>query len=252
MSLTYRPISAKNAQKFYNSFNKPKKYRIGGNKNDRYFQPYQDYRPPQPRTFLQSMAPFNYYGNGSFKNNFLINFNGGPVKEINPKKAKSKLCNTFRNNKFISLRYMRPCGCLTKYNSSKYIPYYPEYNGNENEYGDDCFDQDPNLFKSQNCKENRRYFTPQNIKLKNVDNQRKPFCKNIEMSNNNLKNNDTKEEMKEELKEEQFESQYTSRDSLNHFPYLKKKKKFYKTQIFNNYKPFLVDDYNLIFVNRYI
>ena len=32
---------------------------------------------------------------------------------------------------------------------------------------------------------------------------------------------------------------------------LKKRRKFHKNQIFNNYKPFLVDDYNLVFVNKY-
>lgn len=232
MSLTERPKSMNNSYKF---IYRPGKYKIEDNKSNRYAQQFNEYRPPQPHTFLQSMAPFNYYRNNINNGKVLINFNGGLITSMNPKGKKDHLSNYFRNNKSISLKYRRPCGCSAKYNSAKYTPIYPL-----DEYDESIINNKTN-YKLKNTS----YIKPQ----KNQNN----FLDESKNDNANLieNNKSQKLEIKEGIKGEFFDNKYDIRRYINFMQNLKKRRKFHKNQIFNNYKPFLVDDYNLVFVNKY-
>jgi hypothetical protein len=232
MSLTERPKSMKNSYKF---IHRPGKYKIEDNKSNRYIQQFNEYRPPHPHTFLQSMAPFNYYGNNG---KFLINFNGGPITSTNPKAKKAHLFCDFRNNKSMSLKYRRPCGCPANYNSAKYTPIYP--------YGE-C-DESIKANKTTYKLKNKSYSKSQKNKNKFFIESRNDNAKNELIENNKSQ----KVEIKEGIKSEFFDNKYDFRRYINFMQNLKKMRLFHKNQIFNNYKPFLVDDYNLVFVNKYL
>jgi hypothetical protein len=281
MSFTQRTKTPKNSKikylteypDYYNTFNKAKfssfRYKI---KKSTYKPDYNNYRSNQNNfnTFYKSTAPFNYINNKNNKDGLLVCYNGGPRKQFRPLITKDNLNQILKNRRSISTRYKRPCGCYSNYNISKYSQEYiypPNYERNE---------QYNNFYKSTNLpyigdNVNERYsnqnafITPRmenrkiTYKLKDNDNFNDDNYRinteannyqndnNIEMEKNEENQNENKgevleeqiEEKKEEIKEEQSDNY---KKSFNYFN-LKPRRRFHKIQIFNNCKPFLVDDF---------
>ena len=201
-------------------------------------------------TFLNSSAPFYICNND--KNGMLVRYNGGPQKKIYPRYNNTNL-SRFLPNRSTSLRFKRPCGCLSNYNISKYTQFwdYPYYNNNYRK-------NNLPFLNRENMRYSHRIMTPQyrnntkiTYKLKNNDDNDNfvgngnvgEYNDKIEENENEKKNdvknqldNEEKEEKKEEIKEEK------KNNVLNYFK-KQTRRRFHKVQIFNNYKPFLVDDF---------
>ena len=275
MSFTQRTITPKNAQikylsqypDYYNTFNKAKFSSFKDKmKNSSYKPDYNNYRSNQYNfnTFYKASSPFNYINNKNDKDGLLVCYNGGPRKQFHPLITKDNLNQILKNRRSISTRYKRPCGCYSNYNISKYSQeyIYPNYEYN-------------NYYKSNNLpyigdNVNARY-TNQNdyisprmgnkkitYKLKdnnnvnaedyrnNTEANNYPNNNNIEMEKNEENQNKNKgevcEENIEEKKEELKEENENDKKSFTYFN-LKPRRSFRKVQIFNNFKPFLVDDF---------
>ena len=277
MSFTQRAKTPKSAKikflteypDYYNTFNKAKfSYFRDKIKKNEYKQNYNNYGTNQYKlnTFYKSSTPFNYIINKHDKDGLLVYYNGGPRKQFHPLLTKDNLNQILKNRRSISTRYKRPCGCYSNYNITKYSQeyIYPNYERNEHFYKSNNLpyigDNDNSRYINQS-----RFISPQianrkiTNKLKDDDNYNNSKYR-INTETNNYKNNkilqsekneeienenkaeaheEKIEEKKEEIKDEEKEK---NKKSFNYFN-LKPRRRFHKIQIFNNCKPFLVDDF---------
>lgn len=274
MSFTYRPKTPTNSRikflteyrDYQNTFNnaglttfrdKLKKKSFNRNFNKNKTNPY--------ATFLKSSAPFKYYNND--KEKLLVCYNGGPKKEFRPIITRENLAKFLKNTKNL-FRFRRPCGCFSNKNLQKYecinYPYKEHY---------DTYYQKqklPQINESDNIRYSNRLCSPQldnrahgkiTYKLKNNFNNEN-YRINTESNNyekNKIENKENKEEKKNneelnsELNEYKEEEKVIERKAEK--PYKKSYYNFFnisnirprtsfrKIQIFNNCKPFLVDEF---------
>jgi len=227
----------------YNTFNKAKFPNLRDKMNNS--SKFRNYTQNTAyKTFLKSSSPFNYYNNE--RNNLQVNFNGGPKREFAPILSKTNLM-----NRSSSLRYKRPCGCPSKYNISKYSECYePEYENNlYRNYGTYQYNQrdlpyintrdnlrysndfNRNEYGSSGFYTDRYNNTPQ---VKNVSGKIKYKLNDYRMNTDN--NNEKLENKNNNKNEEDY-------NNKKNFFKVATRRTFRKTQIFNNYKPFLVDDF---------
>ena len=257
-------------QDHYNTFNKTNyssfrdKIKLKNNKiyNSNYnaFNP----NPYNTTTFFRSTAPFNYYNKANDRNGLLICYNGGPRKKYNPLITRDNL-SQYLKNRSNSLKYRRPCGCYSKYYSSKYRPEYDYPNFERSQqyntfYKHNNFNNLPNISGNDNLRYSYDFMTPK------IENKKKITYKlkgNSDSGNNRLntdinnyqnleaenqEQNAKKEEVVEENHEEvkaEINNENEKNENKKKFNYfnLKPRRRFHKVQIFNNYKPFLVDDF---------
>ena len=234
--------------KCYNTFNKSNNFSFRDKIQKSFVHPKyaninNKYRSNSYGTFLKSSAPFNYYNNNT--DNIFICYNGGPKKQYkhstNPSKYLKKSISS-------SLKYKKPCGCYSNYNISKYSQCFePSYNYN-------TFYQEqelPMINRNNNISNSNEYYMNKfnipliknrngkiSYKLKeNIEIFKKEERKNTEPNPEEIeiKNRDKNKEIN---KEKNMNDEFTK----NYFN-LKPRKRFHKTQILNNYKPFLVDDF---------
>lgn len=259
----------------YSSF-RDKMKMMNNYKSNNYFS------PNRYNSFFKSSAPFNYYNKMNDRDRLLLRYNGGPQKEYDynnyiTRDNISKFIQK-RNN---SNRYKRPCGCYSKYNISKYSQVFPhpEYE-NENQYG--FYNQQQKLPLIGDNANNLRYsytngFTTPEIKNKrsgkltynlkeNYENENQlntesnnlaknqnangnvpENVNNINENINQIDNNEVINDGKVEENNENIEKKVSNGNTIfilkNNCFNIKPKRRFHKVQIFNNYKPFLVDDF---------
>ena len=202
----------------------------------------------------KSSTPFNHYNNMNNKNNLFVSYNGGPQKQFCPLITNANLSQFFKTRSR-SLKFRKPCGCFSNFNISKYTPCrdYQTIDRKEELNNNYQMNKLPiiengnmrysNGFKSPQIKNNGKTI----YRLKNNENDNyglnndvnKDINKNEEIDNNNNVNQ-MNNEVKEEKRDQEF---YGNRYQFNYFN-TKPRRRFHKVQIFNNYKPFLVDDFN--------
>ena len=254
-------------QDCYNTFNKTnytyfRDKMNANNLNQRYNNNNNNYKPNSYKSFLNSSAPFNYYNNYKNKNGLLVQYNGGPHKQFCPLITNANLSQFFKSRSR-SQKFRRPCGCYSNFNISKYTPcydYYPFYDRKDQYYNNYQTNQLPfidneNMKYSNGFKRQIRNNGKITYKLKdNYDNENnlvnkesnQEFNKNdeVEKNENNIDNNQIDHnQIHNEVKEEKNgEEKYENKYQFNYFN-TKPRRRFHKVQIFNNYKPFLVDDF---------
>ena len=203
----------------------------------------------------------------------VVYYNGGPRKQFCPLITRENL-SQYLKNRSTSFRFKRPCGCYSNFYSSKYRQdyQYPNYERKEH-YNTFCKGNNlPNICDNENIRHSNRFMTPQissrknekiTYKLKgNLDDDK--YRINTE-SNNYTKNKSIEVQEQVEKKEENNDVEFEERqdninekkeeeeyNDLNNEKNHKKKynifnirprRRFHKVQIFNNCKPFLVDDF---------
>ena len=282
MSFTQRAKTPNNSnEKFltestnhYNTFNKARFSSFRDKiKKKAYNSDINYYRPNSYKgsTFLKSTAPFKYSNNRNERNGLLVCYNGGPRKKFHPIITRDNL-SQFLRNRSTSYRFKRPCGCYSNYYSEKYKPeyYYPNYERNE-QYNT-FYKQNnlPYISDNDNLRYTNGFMSPQignrkngNITYKLKDNfedeklrintESNNYEKNQNMENQNQEQNEKKEEnnevkyeeKKEEINGEKYEYESYKEKMRKKFSYfnIRPRRSFHKVQIFNNCKPFLVDDF---------
>ena len=246
-------------QECYNTFNKSNysSFRDRMNINNlRQSFNNNNYRSNSYNSFYKSSAPFTCANNTNNKGGLLVHFNGGPKKYLRQFMPKQNL-SQFLNNRSSSFKFRRPCGCYSNYNISKYTQCwdYPYHDRPEQYNTNYQMNELPPIDG-----ENMRYSNGANT-LQAKNNGKKTFklkqsgddgkcvatdsnCENykneeIEKKNEDVNQNTNEAKVNEEKKEEK------KSDVKNRFYYFntKPRRRFHKVQIFNNYKPFLVDDF---------
>jgi hypothetical protein len=266
------------SQNHYNSFNNANLSSIREKiKKKSYNLNYNNFRPNSSKynTFLKSSAPFKYCNNINNKDSLVVYYNGGPRKQFCPLITRENL-SQYLKNRSTSFRFKRPCGCYSNVYSSKYIQeyQYPNYERKEH-YNTFCKENNlPNICDNENIRHSKGFMSPQILtrkngkityKLKgNLDDDK--YRINTE-SNNYTKNKniEVQEQVEKKEKEEINDLEYEEKqgdinekkeeeesNDLNNEKNQKKKynifnirprRRFHKVQIFNNCKPFLVDDF---------
>ena len=217
-----------------------------------------NYRSNSYNSFYKSSAPFYCANNMNNKGSLFVHYNGGPKRQfrsILPKENWSQ----FGNNRSSSFKFKRPCGCYSKYNISKYIQCwdYP-YNDRVQQYNNNYQMNELPPIDGENMRYSNGFNTAQignngklTYKLKNTGDDAKCMATDSNYENNkkeeiekkndeNNQNNNEKEEKEE--KKENKEKKYEFKNRFYYFN-TKPRRRFHKVQIFNNYKPFLVDDF---------
>ena len=264
------------SQNHYNSFNNANLSSIREKiKKKSYNLNYNNFRPNSSKynTFLKSSAPFKYCNNINNKDSLVVYYNGGPRKQFCPLITRENL-SQYLKNRSTSFRFKRPCGCYSNYYSSKYSQDYQYPNYERKEHYNTFYKENnlPNICDNENIRHSNRFMSPQissrnnekiTYKLKgNLDDDK--YRINTE-SNNYTKNNANEVQEQVEKKEENNDVEYEEKqeninekkeeeqsNDLNNENNHKKKynifnirprRRFHKVQIFNNCKPFLVDDF---------
>ena len=249
---TFNTFNKANYSSFRDKIQHKNKYKPNYNAYNAYIP-----NPYNSTTFFSSSAPFNYYNKSEDKNGLLICYNGGPRKKYNPLIKRANL-SQYLKNRSKTLKYKRPCGCYSNYYSSKYMPEY-DYSNFERSR------QLPNISGNNNLRYSYDNMTPRidnrkkiTYKLKdnfdNSNNRLNTVYNNYERNENletenkeqNLKKEEEAVEENQEEKNEEIKPQIINEDEkkekFNYFN-LRPRRRFHKVQIFNNYKPFLVDDF---------
>lgn len=260
MSFPKRPLTPKNIppqflseyHKCYNTFNKSKNLSFRDKIQQSFVHPkyvnFNNNRPHSYRTFLKSAAPFNYYNDR--RDNLLVCYNGGPKKEFYPVSRS----NFSKNRTSTSLKFRRPCGCYSKYNLSKYSQVFdPYYNYNNFYQGQELPSIDNNINSRYSDENYMNKFDKPKIRNKGGKISYK-LKENVEDFQREEKeeermctepSNKENIESKNRVVDEKINTGKSMNDDFRKKNYLnlKPRRRFHKTQIFNNYKPFLVDDF---------
>ena len=261
MSFANRPLTPRSIppqflteyHKCYNTFNKSQNISFRDKIQKSFVHPkyvnFNNNRPHSYRTFLKSAAPFNYYNDR--RDNLLVCYNGGPKKEFqSTSRAKYE-----KNRRATSLKYKRPCGCYSNYNLSKYSQCFdPCFNYNtfyqENElpiidrnnnarYSDENYMNKFDKPKIRNKGGKISYKLRENVEdfEKEEKEEEKMYTEPNNKENIETKNKDLNEKIN---KEKSMNDDFRKK---KYYLNVKPRRRFHKTQIFNNYKPFLVDDF---------
>lgn len=239
-----------------NSIPIKKKYTIFFRDTIKQFCPYQRYIDRRPYPFRNAGTPyneFNYYNNPTEKETYFSCFHDYKKRELVPLVTRQDL-NKYINNNSRLLKHKKPCKSCTKIKNGNYgINYYtikqksfPFINGNftgtnfriTNKYGTPYQTRNNEKFKFRirngdyNNINNNNYDS--NIDNNRYENNNNNFNSNNNsiLSDNGIGNNERINKLSE-MKKKMLKSHYT--------PNIRKS--FRKTQIFNYYKPFMVDDF---------
>jgi hypothetical protein len=206
-------------------------------------QRYVDHRPYPYRNFVKPPTDFNYFNNPTDKDSFVPCFKKYPTRELQPLVTRQDLAKYLKyNGKLIS--HHRPCNSCSRINDGNYGRNYytvnhksfPFINGN---FTGTNFGIRTGFNSTRNNRSQRLRY-----KIRDYDN----YNTNNEYNNNfnneyNEINNEYNNEQKANLKDNNIinRNKYSGNEYLGATP--KYKRRFHKTQIFNHYKPFMVDDF---------
>ena len=196
-------------------------------------QRFVDHRTYPIRTFSRPPIDFNYYNNPTEKDSFVPCFINYPKRELRPLVTRQDLVKFLKTNGRL-LNHHRPCNSCNRINNGNYGRNYytiyqksfPFINGN---------------FTGTNFRIRTGYQTPigggTRYKLRNYDYKGDDYNQfNNECDENENKSEKIKNETNLKDKNKMASSDYFATNP-------KKLRKFHKTQIFNHYKPFMVDDF---------
>ena len=213
-------------------------------------------------SFKNSYAPYLYYKNPADKNTFLVNYNGGPQKQLFPYLTRDELPHILNNeetNYGINNQYgylsknskPRLSRNLSQYDNLMYNQNYnnPRVSNNQyNSFYKKIYSATPNKRNIRNF----RGLTPEPIREKKngkiIYRLKKSY--NEEGDSNeynefdiidNLRYEDNRIKFKKKISGNGINMKKFSSTYFNFRPRLDKR--FHKSQIFNNCKPFLVDQF---------
>ena len=232
-------------------------------------QRYVDHRPYPYRSFVRPPIDFNYYNNPTEKDSFIPCYKNYPKRELNPLVSRQDLAKYLRSNGNLYM-HKKPCNSCSRINDGNYGRNYytcyqktfPFINGNfrgENfmytssngfkkpfsqtrNYGNTRYNSG-NYNRNNDNFDNNNYGTYNENDKNDLNNQ--GFIENDKnnnevdnLSKDNNKPNNTIETSHPVTIDNKF-NQYNISSSYRP----KIRRRFHKTQIFNNYKPFMVDDF---------
>ena len=223
-------------------------------------QRFVDHRPYPYRPFVKPPTDFNYFNNPTEKDSFVPCFKNYAKRELNPLVTRQDLSKYLKYNGGL-IKHQRPCNSCSRINNGNYGRNYytiyhksfPFINGNFTGTNFRITNGFNTPYQTRNNRSNRiRY------KLRDYDNN---YQNNNEYNdneynnynNNNMNMNMNMNEYNENVKEnkEEENKNIKKENDLNnkskYYNYYgatpKYKRTFHKTQIFNHYKPFMVDDF---------
>ena len=233
-------------------------------------QKFVDHRPYPYRSFLKSNSNFNYFNSPVKSENFIPCYKAMNKRKCLPLITRQDLAKYLKFNGTL-LKHIRPCTSCIKINKGNYGRNYSTVNQKRFPFIDGNFvGSGPGIIP--------RYKTPLNSRNKNnhfryrlssskeaYNNEVFTNINNNIMSNNNeldnIYNNYMINDKKEERKNEEMDKfeeiddnvgnnetkglKIISKNFSNNTTFYQplKRTKFHKTQIFNHYKPYLVDEF---------
>ena len=202
-------------------------------------QRYVDHRPHPYRSFVKPPSDFNYFNNPTEKDSFVPCFKNYPKRELLPLVTRQDLAKYLKNNgKLIS--HKRPCNSCSRINYGNYGRNYytiehksfPFINGNFTGTNFRVTNGFSTIYQTRNDRKRRLRY-----KIKNYDNNKT----NEEFNNEYYENQKNYSENKNQSninRNNFYEGEYFGGGATPNY-----KRRFNKTQIFNHYKPFMVDDF---------
>ena len=193
-------------------------------------------RPNLYRSFGKCSEPFIYNKNSENKNTYLINNNAFPQNKLLPY-TRENYIKDLNNKEQLIYKNIKPCGC--RYKSSinkinKNLTYIGNYENSINTNKNYYF-PGKNYIKNLNGLKTAKAFRFSKdgkiiYTLKKFNENNNEFIKNLRYENKVKNENKLSKDICRF-----YNSCFCFRPKVN--------KKFHKTQIFNLYKPFLVDDF---------
>ena len=213
-------------------------------------QRYVDHRPDPYRPFVKPPTDYNLFNNPTEKDSFVPCFKNYSKRELNPLVTRQDLSKFLKSNNGL-IKHQRPCNSCSRINRGNYgRNYYTMYqksfpfiNGN---------------FTGNNFRVIHGYNTPYQLrnnrsrelryKIRDYDNYQTNNEYNNQFNyenNNNNEQNENEKEIKESCQNIKKENELNKQSKYyNYYGATPKyKRTFHKTQIFNHYKPFMVDDF---------
>ena len=201
-------------------------------------QRYVDHRPYPYRPFVKP-TNFNYFNSPTEKDSFIPCFKNYPKRELLPLVTRQDLAKYLKNNgKLIS--HKRPCNSCSRINYGNYGRNYytiehksfPFINGNFTGTNFRIINGFSTLYQARNDRKRRLPY-----KIKDYDNNQT----NGEFNNEYYENQKNYSENKNQSninRNNFYKTEYFRSGATPNY-----KRRFNKTQIFNHYKPFMVDDF---------
>lgn len=201
-------------------------------------QRYVDHRPYPYRPFVKP-TNFNYFNSPTEKDSFIPCFKSYPKRELLPLVTRQDLAKYLKNNgKLIS--HKRPCNSCSRINYGNYGRNYytiehksfPFINGNFTGTNFRIINGFSTLYQERNDRKRRLPY-----KIKDYDNNQT----NGEFNNEYYENQKNYSENKNQSninRNNFYKTEYFRGGATPNY-----KRRFNKTQIFNHYKPFMVDDF---------
>ena len=211
-------------------------------------QRFVDHRPYPIRNFVVPPIDFNYYNNPIEKDAYVPCFKNYQKRELQPLVTRQDLAKYLKNNGKL-INHQRPCNSCSRINDGNYGRNYytfnhksfPFINGN---FTGTNFRITNGFNTSYGGNRSRRI----RYKIRDYDNYQTNNEYNNEYNNgnNNEYNNENNNEKEGFKKDNNLNSGKTG-NIFNETEYLREtpkiKRRFHKTQIFNRYKPYMVDDF---------
>ena len=215
-------------------------------------QRYVDHRPNPFRNFVQPPNDFNYYNNPTEKDTFVPCYNNYPKRELLPLVTRQDLNKYLKNNAKL-FRHHKPCNSCSRINDGNYGRNYytiyhksfPFINGNFTGTNFRIKNRFINPYQTRNNGQPRYNINDENNNIyqrnyeSNIDNRYDNNMNN--MNNNDVINENEKNNNETEIKQNENNTISAKNTMSNYTP--KFRRSFHKTQIFNHYKPFMVDDF---------
>ena len=215
-------------------------------------QRYVDHRPNPFRNFVQPPTNFNYYNNPTEKDTFIPCYNNYPRRDLLPLVTRQDLSKYIKNNGRI-FKHNKPCKSCSRINEGNYGRNYytiyhksfPFINGNFTGTNFRIKNRFINPYQTRNNGQPRYNINDENNNIyqrnyeSNIDNRYDNNMNN--MNNNDAINENAKNNNETEIKQNENNTINAKNTTSNYTP--KFRRSFHKTQIFNHYKPFMVDDF---------
>ena len=212
-------------------------------------QRFVDHRPYPIRPFMNLPSDFNYFNNPTEKDSFVPCFKNYAKRELNPLVTRQDLAKYLKYNGGL-IKHQRPCNSCSRINNGNYGRNY--YNINHK-----SFPFINGNFTGTNFRITNGFNTPYQTrnnrsqhlryKIRDYDNYNTNNDYNNQYNNENINNEyaENDKEKKEDMKNIKKENEIISKNKyINYYGATPNyKRTFHKTQIFNHYKPFMVDDF---------
>ena len=207
-------------------------------------QRFVDHRPYPIRSFVTPPIDFNYYNNPTEKDAYISCYKKPPRRDLLPLVTRQDLAKYIKNNGKI-IKHQNPCNSCSKINEGNYGRNYytiyhksfPFINGNFTGTNFRSF----NGFNTSYGGNRRRI----RYKIRDYDNYQTNNEYNNEINNNRNNNEHYSNQTNDGNEGFKMDNNTNSGTIVNetdsNIP--KIKRRFHKTQIFNRYKPYMIDNF---------